>query len=77
MTTSQYQSLKAIEMASNMRHRPRAHEPWPGVEVACYTGIHLDADVTPAEAATMILGTLGPAYVGKLIDALIDAYIKG
>ncbi len=72
MTTSQYQSLKAIEMASNMRHRPRAHEPWPGVEVANYNGVYLDADVSPYEAATMILAALGPDYVKRLIDALLD-----
>lgn len=72
MTTSRYQSLKALEMASNMRHRPRANEPWPGVEVANYIGVYLDADVTPAEAATMILAILGSDYVERLIDALLE-----
>ncbi len=72
MTTSQYQSLKALEMASNMRNRPRANEPHLGVEVANYNGVYLDADVTPTEAATMILAVMGPDYVERLIDALLE-----
>lgn len=36
--------------------------------------LYLDADVTPSEAATMILAALGPVYVNELIDALIDTF---
>lgn len=34
--------------------------------------INIDANVTPYEAATMILAAFGPVFVNELIDALID-----
>lgn len=39
-----------------------------------HTRLYLDADVTPAEAATMIVAVLGPVFSNQLIDALIDAF---
>lgn len=34
--------------------------------------IYLDTNVTPYEAATLILAAFGPVFVNELIDALID-----
>lgn len=39
-----------------------------------HSRLYLDADVTPAEAATMIVAVLGPVFSNQLIDALIDAF---
>lgn len=43
---------------------------WP----EAHSRLYLDADVTPAEAATMIVAVLGPVFSNQLIDALIDAF---
>lgn len=47
-------------------------DPSAGCTVYNYSAVYIDANVTPKEAATMIVATLGAPYADKLVDSLIE-----